>query len=383
VRIRTITTGLTLAEPNRWQDALAEAATFNSAARELFEERGYVVQTTRVSTNPWGEYFQGTSGEAVEEEARRLESLCGGLGIDFLSVGYCRAAAETRVAHRIVGAAATLSCGARLGDSVAGIDRDNARSAARAIRRIAESTDRGYGNFRFCGWANCPPHTPFFPTAYHQGPPGFSIGLECSDLVASAFSEPTDPTEASRRLRSLLVAEFSGIDALATELSEKRSMSYHGLDASVAPSTKEAESIALACEAMGLKRFGYSGTLSVVAIITGVLRDLPVKTCGYSGLMLPVCEDWGLAQRAGDGAYGLADLLLYSAVCGCGLDAVPLPGDTPVAVIESILLDVATLAVRLSKPLSARLLPVPGKSAGEMTDFGSPYLIDSAILPVR
>ena len=44
--------------------------------------------------------------------------------------------------------------------------------------------------------------------------------------------------------------------------------------------------------------------------------------------------------------------------------------------IEAILLDVATLAIRLDKPLSARLLPVPGKTAGEMTDFGSPYLID-------
>ena len=98
--------------------------------------------------------------------------------------------------------------------------------------------------------------------------------------------------------------------------------------------------------------------------------------------MLPVCEDVGLAQRASEGTYGIKELLLFSAVCGCGLDTVPIPGDVSVEKLESILLDVASLSIKLDKPLSARLLPVPGKSAGEMVDFGSQYLVPCRIFDV-
>jgi uncharacterized protein (UPF0210 family) len=83
-----------------------------------------------------------------------------------------------------------------------------------------------------------------------------------------------------------------------------------------------------------------------------------------------------LAAEWEAGRIGAAELLSYSAVCGTGLDTVPLPGDTPAADIAGMFLDVATLAVRLRKPLSARLFPVPGKRSGDRTDFGSPYLVD-------
>ena len=80
--------------------------------------------------------------------------------------------------------------------------------------------------------------------------------------------------------------------------------------------------------------------------------------------MLPVMEDVVLAQRWAEGRLGLEQLLVYSAVCGTGLDTVPLPGDTSVEDLAKLICDVASLAVRLRKPLSARLLPVPGKRAG-------------------
>ncbi len=67
------------------------------------------------------------------------------------------------------------------------------------------------------------------------------------------------------------------------------------------------------------------------------------------------------------------------AVCGTGLDTIPLPGDTSAEAIAHLLLDVATLAWRLNKPLSARLFPVPGKRAGESTAFSSPYLTNTLL----
>jgi hypothetical protein len=77
------------------------------------------------------------------------------------------------------------------------------------------------------------------------------------------------------------------------------------------------------------------------------------------------------------------DLLLYSAVCGTGLDTVPLPGDISVSQLQAILLDLAALAQRLEKPLTARLMPIPGKAAGEETGFDFAYFANSRVLGVR
>ncbi|HEX9617658.1 MAG TPA: DUF711 family protein, partial [Anaerolineales bacterium] len=77
------------------------------------------------------------------------------------------------------------------------------------------------------------------------------------------------------------------------------------------------------------------------------------------------------------------DLLLYSAVCGTGLDTVPLPGDVTVGQLQAILLDLAALAQRLEKPLTARLMPIPGKAAGEDTGFDFAYFANSRVLSVR
>jgi len=50
--------------------------------------------------------------------------------------------------------------------------------------------------------------------------------------------------------------------------------------------------------------------------------------------------------------------------------------------LAGILLDVATLATVLDKPLTARLLPVPGKRAGDMTEFDFDYFANARILEV-
>jgi hypothetical protein len=104
---------------------------------------------------------------------------------------------------------------------------------------------------------------------------------------------------------------------------------------------------------------------------------------GFNGLFLPVLEDAVLAERSGEGMLGINDLLLYSAVCGTGLDTLPLPGDVSVEQLSAILLDLAALALRLDKPLTARLMPIPGKKAGEITDFEFAYFSNSRILPVK
>ena len=74
---------------------------------------------------------------------------------------------------------------------------------------------------------------------------------------------------------------------------------------------------------------------------------------------------------------------MYSTVCGTGLDTIPLPGEISVEELSSVLLDVACLGQRLGKPLTARLMPVPGKKAGDVTSFDFPYFVNSRIMAVR
>lgn len=130
-------------------------------------------------------------------------------------------------------------------------------------------------------------------------------------------------------------------------------------------------------------KFGCWGTLAISEMLTRVLKNVSVKICGYSGLMLPVCEDVGLTTRANEQAYDITNLL-YSAVYGCGLDTVPIPGDDiTIEAIAALLIDMATLGIKLDKPLPAGLFPIPNKKAGEMTTFNSPYLVDCKIFTVN
>jgi uncharacterized protein (UPF0210 family) len=99
--------------------------------------------------------------------------------------------------------------------------------------------------------------------------------------------------------------------------------------------------------------------------------------------MLPVLEDLTLASRSRERLFSVNDLLLYSAVCGTGLDTVPLPGDVSEEELAGILLDVASLALRLDKPLTARLMPVPGKNAGDQTEFDFAYFANGCVLDTK
>ena len=107
-----------------------------------------------------------------------------------------------------------------------------------------------------------------------------------------------------------------------------------------------------------------------------------VELVGFSGLMLALTEDTGLAEGTINNDFDIRALLTYSAVCGIGLDTVPVPGDTSIEKISALMRDTGTMAFRLNKPLTVRLFPVPGLKAGEMTKFESDDLCNCAVLSV-
>jgi uncharacterized protein (UPF0210 family) len=168
------------------------------------------------------------------------------------------------------------------------------------------------------------------------------------------------------------------------ELLERSSkFRFGGIDFSLAPFPEDSRSLGEAMERLGVPAAGLHGSLAAAAFITSTLDRARYPRAGYNGMMLPVLEDSVLAKRAAEGVLSVSDLLVYSAVCGVGLDTVPIPGDTSEDQLSSILLDMAALSCRLQKPLAARLMPVPGKQAGDPTNFDFAYFANSRVMAVR
>jgi uncharacterized protein (UPF0210 family) len=187
--------------------------------------------------------------------------------------------------------------------------------------------------------------------------------------------------DAKRNLKNLMETKLAAVEKVATAIAERENRAYRGIDVSPAPGLDA--SIGDAIETLTRGPFGATSTLSVCAAITDVLKNLQIRKCGYSGLMLPVIEDQVLARRATEGRYTVQELLLYSSVSGTGLDVVPLPGETSVDAIAALITDLAALSIKLSnKPLSARLFLIPGKKAGDMVTFDNPYLTDCAVMAI-
>ncbi len=375
MRIRTITSGRTF--ESDFYPTLEDAAVFNRKATEAYTSAGYEVQTARISTQPWTDYLGHMGPAELTQAVDSIESSCAEMDVPFISIGPVSGESIDAVPG-IVSRTTRVSAAAAIADAD-GIDHDACVRASRAFIDISKATGKGIGNFRFGALANCQPDIPFFPASYHSGEPCFMIGLECGDLVFRSFARANGLDDAAGHLRMEFERSLRPLEEIGFELEASEGIRFNGIDASTAPGLAQNESVAYAFEKLGMGEFGGYGTVSIAALVTSVIKGLDVRTTGYSGLMLPLTEDAGLVERFNRGYFSIKDLLMYSTVCGIGLDAVPLPGDVTEDQIYGILVDLASLAVKLNKPLSARLLPVPGKHAGEMTDFGSPYLIDCRI----
>ena len=376
MKIRTITTGIPLPfSPYQLQ----RAAKFNAACQTHFEANGYEVQTTRVSCQIWDE-------NRDVDTILRLESDAQALGIEFLNLGTILPGKRHTQAHidriaDVIVQSEILFATVTLATQSGGVASEITESTAEVIQQIAHRTDAGYGNLRFAALMNCPPNTPFFPAAFwHDTRTNFGIGWQAADLVQQAFTGAPNLEIALQNLKTLMETEGQKIVALAETFAQEWGVKFVGIDVSPAPMGDESIAHAMEHQLPGL--FGERGTLTVAAGLTQTLRALALPLCGYSGLMLPVLEDVGLGKRSEAGYFNLDSLLLYSTVCGTGLDTIPIPSDASTSQITSILTDVATLSIQLNKPLSVRLFPVPGCNADCMTEFDSPYLTNTIVMQI-
>jgi uncharacterized protein (UPF0210 family) len=381
-KIRTITAFINLA-PAQYQQQVAETLEMLRRAKTTFESRGYQVETIRIATQPFPGYTKGmTTQQAVAffkqyDALAEKEKFAAGIGPAMLSTEDSEGQADLL--------AEILSATKHIRGSIVVAGEDGVRwkavgATARAIKKLEDETEHSQGNFNLGAIAMVPPYSPFFTAAYHTGfGHQFAIGLESANVVEAAFKDAPDLETARHKLTDMLFEQASEIERHAQRIDMETGWRYMGIDLSPAP-LKEI-SIGAAMEELIAQPFGSSGTLTAAATITSAIQSVQVKQTGYNGLMLPILEDSRLAQRWSEGHVSLEGLLSYSAVCGTGLDTVPLPGDITIEQLDTIIGDMATLAFKWHKPLSARLLPVKGKGPGDQTEFDDPFLVNATIQP--
>ncbi len=378
MKIRTITIGFEL-DPTYYKDQMIRTAHILNKAEKSFQNSGFTVQTKRFSTQPWQEYF--TSAEQILDLVEGLDLIAEEMGMDYFSIGPAADKSGLETLYEIF--KRTRRCfSSSICCDHGGMKRELLVSSAQLVKKLADAEPGGFANLRYASLFNVGPGSPFFPASYHKGPVSITIGTENSDVLFDSFSQAGSMDEGALILNEKMNRQMKSIQEITEIIAVDENINYGGIDVSIAPSIQENESVAYAFERLGIGKFGGAGTLAVAKMVTGVLHGLDVKKCGYSGLMLPVMEDHGLATRNIEGSFNISNLLLFSAVCGTGLDTIPLPGVASIEKIYALLLDIASLSDKLKKPLSARLMPVPGMHSGEMTPYDFEYFVNTRIMEI-
>ena len=400
-KVRTITTFLTL-DSNRenWKEEITKASTFCMNLTSTLRKLNYTVQTNRIVTNAFGEYLNTTSLETAREDLTYLSELL--LNLDPSDIRIRFAIGEARTTHEISLVPELIK---EFGDLCnvcvnVGLDENSILNnelithSAKAVQKISEITPRGEGNFNFTVNFNCQPLIPYFPASYHRKELDncFVIGLETPDLLVNALDEANKTIDKENHnnrfsqyydaMSKALQYHISTINEIIQQSNLSDEFSFSGFDSSAAPS-KDCESMTAIYEKMGVEYFGAAGTVEASSLLTKVFKSIQgVNLVGFSGLMLALTEDTGLAEGTSKSQYDIRSLLTYSAVCGIGLDTVPIPGDTSIEKISALMRDTGTMAFRLNKPLTVRVFPVPNLKAGDLTKFESDDLCNCAVMAV-
>jgi len=380
-KVRAIT-GFVRLDRTQLTQGIGETLTVLRGAKREFEKQGYVVESLRIVTQPLGELVQGLSDVDALGLLQRFDALS--TKEDFLpGVGpaMLRDSDDPRPMRILARALSTLPNieGNAVLAGEDGIHWKVIRESAALLRDVTDHSPGSIGSFNFTGTAMLQPYAPFYPGAYHTGSGRkFSIGFEGASVVQAVFSARRgDFDGALAELTRQLTVHAKVAESIGQRVAASNGWTFVGVDPTPAPLADV--SIGAAVESYTGARFGSSGTMTAALIITTAVKAVPVKQIGFSGLMVPVMEDKVLARRWAEGTISIDSLLAYSAVCGTGLDTIPLPGDVSEEQLSRMFGDVASLAWKWRKPLSARLQPVKGKKAGDQTEFKDPYLFNTTI----
>lgn len=389
MKIRTITKFTPLSWPLD-EGSIASAAHFLADARKRLTEVGHEVQSVCLATPPFLDVIGYPDDVLLIEFAQTLEDLARQHQIDSVSIGPVIATTphallmSIHALPKLIAETERIFSGVLFADEFGGVNLAAAHAFAQVVHQVAHLTPNGLGNLRLGALANVPPNIPLPYAAYQHGSaPYFIVATEAADLAVSAINDTSSINAAYEHLIDSIEQAAHNILDVASDLVDDHQIRFKGLDFSLAPYPTQARSIGAAIERLGVDAFGGSGTLFAMTFLINAIRHANIPHTGFSGVMLPVLGDNVISQRAAEGSFSVNDLLLYSAICSAGLDIIPIPGNTSPDEIGAIFLDMAALAITVSKPISSRLMPMPGLAVGEKVALDSDHFAPSRVLPVK
>jgi hypothetical protein len=193
------------------------------------------------------------------------------------------------------------------------------------------------------------------------------LGVLAADIKAAAF-------QAAR------VAELIG-----QEIAQRLGADFGCIDVSLAPTVRPGQTIAELLQRLGIASFGSPGTAAALMLLWSAMRTAgafaSTSAAKHAAVLLPILRDAGLVAATEAGSLAIEHLEHLATVGGLGLDLLPVPGDITPATLSAILADQLATAVVNRRPAVVRLVPVPGKRAGERVSFGRD-LGDAVVLDV-
>ena len=262
-------------------------------------------------------------------------------------------------------------------------------SCSNVVLKVSKLSHNGFDNFRMGISLNPSENTPFFPFSYSLEDNKFSIATEISSIIEKKLEKIQNLSFDDKRKKIIpdIGKQLSAIDKIGNTLSSKVKANYVGQDISLAPYPDENVSVINIIKLFGIDDIGSNGSLFITSFLTDLLKEIilryKITSCGFNGIMYSMLEDKKICDANNKKLLSLDSLIMYSSLCGCGVDMVPVPGSILEEEISSIVLDVAALSIKLNKPLGVRLLPIPNSDANEFTEFDMDFLTNTRIMNIK
>ncbi len=373
---------------------------------QISEKYGISVVNKRIAVTPVAYVGAGFSHADFVDIAGALDEAASEVGVDFLGGfsanvenGTSRSAATLMEAMPDAMAATKKVCASiNVGSSRYGINMDAVAVMGRVIKQLAEdsSDTGGFSAARLVVFTNQPEANPFMAGAIHG--PGqhevvINVGVSGPGVVARALERKLAESDNTPGLHELaeVIKQTAFRVTRCGELIGRRVSSVLGIpfgivDVSLAPTPKVGDSVGEILRIMGVDAIGAPGSTAIVALLNDAVKKggtfASQSAGGLSGAFIPVCEDAELAKAVKDNTLPLEKLEAMTAVCSVGLDMIAVPGSVDAATIGAIIADEMAIGMINSKTTAVRIIPVPGKEAGDFVSFGGLFG-ESALLEVK
>lgn len=359
-----------------------------SEAGALSESMGLPIINKRLSITPAAWLIEPCAqADAPLVLAQALDQAAHEAGVDFIGgfgalVQKGATAADRRVMEslpQVLGGTQRLCGFLNLATTLAGMNMDAIVRLGHILKDMAAAADKGIACAKFVAFCNAPEDNPFMAGAFHGGgeaDTALNVGISGPGVVRAVVDKhpEADLTELSEIIRRTVFKITRGGELVGRELARRLGVSFGVVDISLAPTTAMGDSVGRILEGMGLERVGAPGTTAALALLIDAVKKggamASGRVGGLSGTFIPVSEDEAMIEAVQAGALSLEKLEAMTAVCSVGLDMFAVPGDTSAATLSAIIADELAIGMANDKTTGVRVIPAPGKVAGETVDFG-------------